>query len=214
MTQPLRFLVTAGPTHEAIDPVRFLSNRSSGKMGTAIAAAAAAAGHHVVLVCGPTSLPTSPRVRRINVTTAAEMAAAVKGEFPSCDALVMCAAVADYRPAAPADQKIKKGQGDLVLRLERTEDILASVAATKRPDQRVMGFAAETQHLAESARGKLERKRLDWIVANDVSRADIAFGSDANEVTVYSPEGEDALPRMSKADLAARLVAIIAGAFP
>lgn len=211
--QPLKLLVTAGPTREALDPVRFLSNRSSGKMGTAIAAVAAAAGHDVVLVSGPTALPTPPLVRPISVTTAAEMADAVKSEFPRCDALIMCAAVADYRPCLAADQKIKKGNGALTIELERTEDILASIAETKRPGQRVMGFAAETKNLAAAAKEKLARKRLDWIVANDVSRPDIAFGSDMNEVTVFSPDGELKLPRMSKTDLAARLLRIVAAAF-
>jgi phosphopantothenoylcysteine decarboxylase / phosphopantothenate---cysteine ligase len=213
-TRPLKILVTAGPTREPLDPVRFLSNRSSGKMGTALAAVAAAAGHEVTLIAGPTDLPTPPRVRRMDVTTAAEMAAAVKREFPACDALLMTAAVADYRPRAVAAQKIKKGRGTLVLELERTEDILSSVAAIKRPGQRVMGFAAETERLADHAREKLARKRLDWIVANDVSRADIGFGSDLNEVTVFSPDGELPLPRMSKADLAARLLEIVAASFP
>lgn len=207
----LKLLVTAGPTREPLDPVRFLSNRSSGKMGYAVAGVAAAAGHEVTLVSGPTALPTPLLCRRIDVTTAAEMADAVRAELPACDALVMSAAVADFRPAAAADNKIKKGGAGLTVELERTEDILATVAGLKRPGQKVMGFAAETQNLAREARAKLERKRLDWIVANDVSRSDIAFGSDENEVTVLWPGGEERLPRMSKTELAARLVALIAG---
>ncbi len=207
--RPLKVLITAGPTREAIDPVRFISNRSSGKMGTAIAAVAAAAGHDVTLISGPTSLPTPPLVRRLDVTTAAEMAEAVRSEFPRCHALVMAAAVADYRPSRAAAQKIKKGKGAMALELERTEDILASVAGLKQPHQHTMGFAAETENIAAAARDKLERKRLDWIVANDVSRSDIAFGSDANEVTVFTADGEEPLPRMSKLDLAARLLAIL-----
>ena len=208
----LKLLVSAGPTREALDPVRFLSNRSSGKMGYAIAGVAAAAGHEVTLVSGPTALPTPLLCRRIDVVSAAEMADAIKDELPRCDVLVMAAAVADYRPAAASAQKIKKGQGGLAVELERTEDILASVAAMKRSGQKVMGFAAETQNLAQAARRKLERKRLDWIVANDVGRADVAFGSDENEVTVFWPGGEERLPRMLKTEVAARLVAIISQA--
>jgi len=206
----LRLLVTAGPTREAIDPVRFLSNRSSGKMGYAVAGVAAAAGHAVTLVSGPSALPTPLLCRRIDVTSAAEMAQAVKAEFPACDALVMAAAVADYRPRAAAGHKLHKADGPLTIELERTEDILESVAPARRPDQRVMGFAAETDRLLANARTKLLRKRLDWVVANDVSRADIGFGADENQVVVLSPDGEERLPRMSKVDLAARLVAIIA----
>jgi len=210
----LRILVTAGPTREALDPVRFLSNHSSGRMGYAVAGVAAAAGHDVCLVSGPTALPTPLACRRIDVTSAAEMADAVRSEFPAADALIMAAAVADYRPRTPADHKLKKAPGPLTLELERTEDILATVAADRRPGQRVMGFAAETRDLLANARAKLESKRLDWVVANDVARPDIAFGSDANEVVVLSPDGEEHLPRMSKTDLAARLLAILTAAFP
>lgn len=207
-----RVLVTAGPTREAVDPVRYLTNRSSGKMGYALAAAAVAAGHDVTLVSGPVALPPPAGCRVVRVETAAEMAAAVRREFPAADLLIMCAAVADYRPAAPAAQKLKKGAAPLRLMLEPTEDILLSLAAQKRPGQRVAGFAAETEQLARGARDKLRRKRLDWIVANDVSRRDIGFDSDHNEVTVYAAAGGRVrLPRLPKAQLAVRLLELFLG---
>lgn len=207
---PRRIVVTAGPTREAIDPVRYLSNRSSGKMGYALAAVAAAAGHEVVLISGPTALPRPGGCRVVEVESAADMAAAVKAEFAAADLLIMCAAVADYRPARAAAQKLKKTAATLAVELERTEDILASVAAVKRRDQVVVGFAAETTDVANYARAKLKRKKLDWIVANDVSRRDIGFESDSNEVTVYGAGGQAvAIPKMSKAALAARLLELV-----
>ncbi|MFA4943568.1 MAG: bifunctional phosphopantothenoylcysteine decarboxylase/phosphopantothenate--cysteine ligase CoaBC [Lentisphaeria bacterium] len=207
--RPVKVVVTAGPTREALDPVRYLTNRSSGKMGYALAAAAAAAGHEVVLVSGPVHLPPPAGCRLVSVETAAEMAAAVKAEFADAALLVMAAAVADYRPATVAGQKLKKGAAPRTLRLEPTEDILASIAALKRPGQKVAGFAAETERLAEFAQAKLARKRLDWIVANDVSRPDIGFDRDENEATVFAADPATPprhLPKMPKADLAARLL--------
>ncbi len=201
-----RVLVTAGPTREAIDPVRFITNRSSGKMGYALAAAAAAAGAETVLISGPVALGPPPLCRLVRVESAAEMAAAVHAEFESADLVVMAAAVADYRPVHRASAKLHKKAGALRLELERTEDILASLAERRKPSQVLVGFAAETDRVAESAKEKLIRKHLDFIVANDVSRRDIGFGSDENEVTVHFPGGEKHFPKMSKAELAAELM--------
>lgn len=207
--RPLRFLVTAGPTCEAIDPVRYLTNRSSGKMGYAMAAVAAAAGHDVVLISGPTELAPAPGCRCVDVTSAGDMATAVGREFDACDVLVMCAAVADFSPSVIAEQKIKKGESGMVLELERTQDVLATVATGKRRDQRVMGFAAETSDVVVNAGGKLAAKNLDWIVANDVSRADIGFAAEMNEVSVVIGEGVEHLPKMGKAEVAVRLLGLI-----
>jgi phosphopantothenoylcysteine decarboxylase/phosphopantothenate--cysteine ligase len=208
-----KILVTAGPTREAVDPVRYISNHSSGKMGYAIAAAAAAAGCATTLVSGPVELATPGGCRRLNVTTAAEMKNAVQQEFPKHDILVMCAAVADYRPAKPAKRKLHKEEGGLALELERTDDILLSLKGKKKRSQRIMGFAAETNDLEASALGKLKRKNLDWIVANDVSRTDIGFGAEQNEVTIYAADGTATrLPKASKSEIAAALVQVVLGA--
>lgn len=204
----LRVLITAGPTRECIDPVRFISNRSSGKMGFAVAAAAQAAGAEVVLVSGPVSLATPPGVRRVDVDSAADMLAAVQRELPGTRIFIGTAAVADYRPASPAQQKIKKRSESLTLSLERTVDILASVAALpQRPF--VVGFAAETEKLEEHARGKLEKKRLDLIAANEVGH-DKAFDRDDNELLLLWRDGRQQLGPGPKADLARELVALIA----
>jgi len=207
----LRVLVSAGCTREALDPVRYLTNRSSGKMGYAMAAVAAAAGHDVVLVSGPTQLSPAPGCRHVDAISARDMAVAVRREFEACDVLVMCAAVADFHPLVTADQKIKKEEGGMSLELERTEDILATVGAEKRDGQRIMGFAAESRDVLANARAKLARKNLDWIVANDISRPDIGFASEANEVSVVSPEGVTHLPRMGKMAVSARLLGLIEG---
>jgi phosphopantothenoylcysteine decarboxylase/phosphopantothenate--cysteine ligase len=202
-----KIVVSAGPTREALDPVRCLTNRSSGKMGYALAAVAAQAGHEVVLVSGPVCLPAPVGCRVVNVESAAEMAAAVKAEFAGADLLVMSAAPADYRPAKAAANKIKKTTAELSLKLEPTEDILGAVAKLKKPGQKVAGFAAETERVAEFAKAKLEKKKLDWIVANDVSRADIGFDSDQNEVEVHTAAGATlGLPKMDKLKLAGRLL--------
>ncbi|OPZ27819.1 MAG: Coenzyme A biosynthesis bifunctional protein CoaBC [Lentisphaerae bacterium ADurb.BinA184] len=209
----LRVLVTAGPTREALDPVRYLSNRSSGRMGYALAEVAAAAGHDVVLVSGPTGLAQPQSCRVTDVVTAEEMARAVEREFPSCDLLIMCAAVADFRPAAPAAGKVKKGAAGLTVEFERTRDILETVAGLRREGQTVVGFAAETEAVLENARGKLTRKRLDWIVANDVRRADVGFGGDCNQVTMVSRAGaEVSLPRLSKIETAAEILLAVTAA--
>jgi phosphopantothenoylcysteine decarboxylase/phosphopantothenate--cysteine ligase len=206
-SQTRKILITAGPTREALDPVRFLTNRSTGKMGYALAEVACAAGHEVVLVSGPVSLPRPAGCRIVDVVSAAEMAAAVKAEFASADLLIMCAAVADYRPVHCEARKLKKGDSELALPLCRTEDILGTLATAKSPRQKIMGFAAETHDMAQHAQAKLRAKKLDWIVANDVSRGDIGFGGDCNEAIVYPSDGEPLpFPRMSKLELAARLL--------
>ncbi|HEV7519181.1 MAG TPA: bifunctional phosphopantothenoylcysteine decarboxylase/phosphopantothenate--cysteine ligase CoaBC [Thermoanaerobaculia bacterium] len=211
-------LVTAGPTHEPIDPVRFLGNRSSGRMGFALAAEAARRGAAVTLVAGPVDLPTPPagriRLTRIDVTTAAEMASAVALHAPAADLVIMAAAVADFRPLKIAPEKIKKETGVPTLELEPTPDILAGLRDLA-PRALAVGFAAETRDLDLHARAKLARKGVDFLVANDVSRSDIAFGSEANEVTVYRQLGEPVfLSRRPKPELAADLLDLFAGALP
>jgi len=201
----VRVMLTAGPTREAIDPVRYISNSSSGKMGFALAEAAAAAGAEVTLVAGPVQLPTPDGVRRIDVVSAAEMHAAVMEHVEGCDLFIACAAVADYRPGEVARQKIKKRHADLDLHLVRNADIVADVAA-RDPRPFTVGFAAETTDLLQHARSKLERKGLDLVIANDVSRADIGFDSDYNEVHVLSAEGESSLTRGTKTAIARVLV--------
>ncbi len=203
----LKVVVTAGPTREDIDPVRFISNRSSGRMGYALAAVSAAAGHETLLITGPTQLPRPVGCRCEEVTSAAEMSAAVKRAFPEADILFMCAAVSDYRPRQVAVRKIKKEDGPAILELERTEDILATVSGLKSAHQKIVGFAAETDDLEVNARKKLLGKKLDWLAANDVSRADIGFGAEENEVILYSADGRaEHLPRMSKLALAAEIL--------
>jgi phosphopantothenoylcysteine decarboxylase/phosphopantothenate--cysteine ligase len=204
-------LVTAGPTYEALDPVRFLGNRSSGKMGFALAGEAARRGAQVILVTGPVRLATPSGVRRVDVTTAREMEAAVREHAPVADMVLMTAAVSDFRPAHPAVSKIKKEAGVPTIELEENPDILAGLRDVA-PNAVVVGFAAETHDLERYARAKLERKRADFLVANDVSRKDIAFDSEANEVTVFRRDGEPVfLPRQPKTQLAASLLDLFAG---
>lgn len=202
----LRVLITAGPTREAVDPVRYLSNHSSGKMGFALAAAAAARGARVTLVAGPVSLPTPADVQRLDVTSAEQMQQAVMSAVDEgCDWFVAAAAVSDYRPESVAGDKIKKdGQASMHLRLTRNPDILAGVAALS-PRPMVVGFAAETRDLNRYARDKLKRKRLDMIVANDVSDPSIGFNSDRNAVEVFWPEGSRRFAASAKTDLAQQL---------
>ncbi len=206
-----RILVTSGPTHEPIDPVRFIANRSSGKQGHAIAAAAARAGADVVLVSGPVDIPDPPNVRTIHVESARQMLAAVEENLP-VDAAIFTAAVADWRVADAADQKIKKGpQGTPALHLVENPDILATIArhSSLRP-RLVIGFAAETEHVVEHARAKLARKGCDLIVANDVSPAHGVMGGDTNTVHLVSGQGVEDWPTASKAEVARRLAARIA----
>lgn len=205
----LRVVITAGPTREPLDPVRYLSNRSSGKMGFALAAACADAGARTTLVSGPVTLATPPRVARRDVESTGEMLEASLALLPDCDIFIACAAVADYRPERAATDKIKSEEDRLTLTLVRNPDIVATVAASE-PRPFTVGFAAETRDLLAYARGKLERKGLDLVVANDVSAAGIGFNSDDNAVTILGPDGEETLPRAGKGSVARALVARIA----
>ncbi|MFB0975732.1 MAG: bifunctional phosphopantothenoylcysteine decarboxylase/phosphopantothenate--cysteine ligase CoaBC [Tolumonas sp.] len=206
----LSFLITAGPTREAIDPVRYISNYSSGKMGFALAEAAAALGAKVTLVAGPVNLSTPENVNRINVESALDMQSAVESVVSQHQIFIGCAAVADYRMAAVATQKMKK-QADsdiLTLELVKNPDIIAGVAArTDKPF--VVGFAAETQDVARYAQDKLQRKGLDMIAANDVSRAGQGFNVDQNALTVYWSDGQQELPLASKQQVAQQLISLI-----
>ena len=201
-----RVLVTAGPTREDIDPVRFLSNRSSGKMGYAVARAAARRGAKVVLVTGPTALETPRGVERVDVRSAEDMLRAVEARFPECTLAIFAAAVADYRAVEPSESKIKRTQDALTLRLEPNPDILATVAREKG-ERLVVGFAAETDNVAENARKKLAQKNADVMVANDVTAEGAGFDVDTNMVTLLSCDGRDlALPRLTKAEVAERIL--------
>lgn len=184
-----KVVVSAGPTAEPLDPVRYISNRASGKMGYAMARAARRLGAEVTLVSGPTSLPDPPFLATVRVRTAEEMFNAVSRESEGADAVVMCAAVADFRPGKPMPRKIRKEGFDLKLELAPTVDILESLGK-KKGNRILIGFAAETDDLDRKAREKMKRKNLDAIVANDVSRADIGFESDDNEVRIFFPDGE------------------------
>jgi len=201
-----KVLITAGPTREAIDPVRYISNLSSGKMGYAIARAAAARGADVVLVTGPTTLVPPPGMKVARVETAAEMMAAVLAEYDDCDVVVKAAAVADYRPLAPAGQKIKKKDAALTLTLTKNADILAELGRRKR-SQLLVGFAAETEELVAHAREKLEGKNLDLIVANDVTLPGAGFGTDTNIVKLLYRDGRaEELAQMGKDELAGIII--------
>lgn len=195
-------LVTAGPTQEALDPVRMLTNRSTGKMGIAVAEAAAKRGAAVTLVLGPTHLPYPAGVKTIRVTTAQEMRDAAMGAFETADVVVAAAAVADYRPATPSSQKVKKSDGPASIALERTPDILAEMGRKKRPGQVLIGFAAETEDLIANARAKLTAKNLDAVVANDVTREGAGFGTDTNIATLVTKNGCKELGPMSKREMA------------
>ncbi len=201
-------IVTAGPTHEPIDPVRYLANRSSGKQGFAIAGALAAIGARVTLIAGPVALPTPDGVDRVDVQTALQMTAAVEAALPA-DAAVMVAAVADWR-VAPAPQKIKKGSRAPTLQLVENPDILAGLARSPRRPALLIGFAAETERVIEHATAKRVRKGADWIVANDVS-GDV-MGGDANSIHLVSAAGVESWAELPKAEVAARLASHIAAA--
>ena len=206
-----RVVITAGPTREPLDPVRYISNHSSGKMGYALAEAAADAGASVKLVSGPVMLPVPPRVECVQVETAEEMLAATLDGIEACDLFIAAAAVADYRPVAIAEHKIKKGSEEIMeLRLVKNPDIVATVAGLETGRPFTVGFAAETRDVIDYARSKLARKRLDLIVANDVSNPEIGFNSDDNAVTLVSSEGETGLPQTSKRQLARQLIEQIA----
>lgn len=205
-----KVVITAGPTREALDPVRYLSNYSSGKMGYALAQAAAEAGAETILISGPTQLVTPARVKRIDVISADEMLAACLHAAKGCDLFIASAAVADYRPAQIAAQKIKKGEDNTIaLTLVKNPDIVASIAALN-PKPFTVGFAAESENLLEYARAKLQRKNLDLVVANNISDANIGFNSDDNAVTVVDKNSAAELSQRSKHQLARDLIALFA----
>ena len=206
--QPLkgkRAIVTAGPTREALDPVRYVSNHSSGKQGFAIASALSAAGAQVTLIAGPVNLPTPINVKRVNVTTARDMLAAATQALPA-DLAVCAAAVADWRVEA-SDQKVKKSKsGQPGFDWVENPDILKTLSQSDQRPRLVVGFAAETQDLAKNAKAKLDRKGCDWIVANDVSLGTTTFGGQDNQVSIFDKTGETPLPRMDKSEVAQALV--------
>jgi len=207
----LRVLVTAGGTREPIDAVRYVGNRSSGRMGFAVAEEAAALGAEVTVVAANVALPRHPGVAYVDVETAAQLRDACVSAFPACDVLVMSAAVADFRPATAHEGKLKKTDRDeLSLVLEKTEDVLSGLAAARRPEQTLVGFAAEHGAQAlEYGRDKLQRKGLDAVVVNDVSRPGIGFDATDNEVTIVTAAGDDAVPRGTKAEVARAILATV-----
>lgn len=202
-----KILVTAGPTREALDPVRFLTNHSTGKMGYAIARVAAARGAEVTLVTGPTEIKKPGFVKVVPIESAREMYEAVIAASEEQDAIIKAAAVADYRPAHVSDEKIKKKDGDeLSIPVERTDDILAYLGSHKKPGQFLCGFSMETEHMLENSRMKLEKKNLDMIVANNLKVAGAGFGTDTNIVTLITKAGERQLEKMSKEQVADKLL--------
>lgn len=202
----LRVLITAGPTMEAIDPVRFLSNHSTGKMGYALAKVCRQRGAEVTLVSGKTNLPRPTGVEVVDIRSAQEMYDAVTSRFSQQDIVIKAAAVADYRPAAVADQKLKKNDDDMSIALERTKDILAYLGSHKQPHQILCGFAMETEHMVEHAQAKLVKKNLDLIAANNVKVAGAGFGTDTNVVTLITKDTVKALELMSKAEVSAKII--------
>jgi phosphopantothenoylcysteine decarboxylase/phosphopantothenate--cysteine ligase len=203
----MRFLITAGPTREAIDPVRYLSNRSSGRMGYALAEAVLEAGHEVTLITGPVSIAAPAKANVVCVESAQQMFDAVREHLPQHEAAIFAAAVADYRPVEIAEQKLKKTDDEMLLRLERTPDILGSARSIFGFRGVLVGFAAETENLILHAQEKLARKGCDLLVANDVSQPGIGFDSSDNEVTLCFADGTTLLlPRASKLEIAHRIV--------
>jgi len=206
----MNILITAGPTREAIDPVRFLSNRSSGRMGYALAQAALEAGHVVTLISGPVSIPAPAGVTLVAVVSAQEMYEAVRSRLAGQDAAIFTAAVADYRPAQIAGEKLKKGGDHLTLELERTPDILGSARSPFGFKGVLVGFAAETDHVLAYAQEKLQRKGCDMLVANDVSQPGTGFDSEENEVTLLFPNAPPRpLPRGPKIVIAREIIRLI-----
>jgi len=211
-SQPLfgkKVLITAGPTYEAIDPVRFIGNRSSGKMGFALAQACKEAGAQVTLICGPSSLSTPEGVERINVESASEMHEATMSRFEQADWSIFSAAVADYRPATIATQKIKKQDASLRIDLQPTVDILATAGKLKKAHQRIIGFALETENALHNAQQKLTRKNADLIVLNTLADDGAGFGTDTNKVTLVSNEETLELPLASKQEIARQIVSYL-----
>ena len=202
----LHVTVTAGPTQEALDPVRYLTNHSTGRMGYAIAREAMLRGADVTLISGPTALKPVPGVKTVDVVSAKDMFEAVQAALPETDILVKAAAVADYRPVSIAEDKIKKQDGDMAIPLERTDDILGWVAEHRHPGLFVCGFSMETRDMIENSRKKLARKHLDMIAANNLKVAGAGFGVDTNVVTILTADGIQELPLMSKDQVAAKLL--------
>lgn len=201
-----RILITAGPTQEPIDPVRYITNHSTGKMGYALAEEASARGADVTLISGPVALKAPAFVKTIRVTTAAEMFAAVKNEYSGNDIIIKAAAVADYRPKTCSAEKIKKTDGDSAIQLERTDDILRYLGEHKQPGQFLCGFSMETERTVEHSRAKLERKHADMIVANNLKTPGAGFGTDTNVVTILTRDSETELPLLSKRETASRIL--------
>ena len=201
-----KILVTAGPTREAIDPVRYITNHSTGKMGYAIAEAAAYRGADVTLVTGPVSIKAPLFVKTVPAESAKQMYEAVTGAAKEQDIIIKAAAVADYRPAHQAEDKIKKSEGDMKIELERTDDILGWLGAHRREGQFLCGFSMETRDLLANSRAKLERKNIDMIVANNLKTEGAGFGTDTNVVTLITKEGQTELPKMTKQEVAHRLL--------
>lgn len=205
--QGVTVMVTAGPTVERIDPVRYISNDSTGKMGFALAEALAERGANVKLVCGPTALQTvHPGIERIDVQSAAAMYEAARTLFPQCHAAILCAAVADFTPENTSDTKIKRGADDMIIRLKPTQDIAATLGRTKRADQVLVGFALETHDAVEHAKDKLRRKNLDFIVLNSLADPGAGFGYDTNKVTLIDADDCVELPLMAKTEVADHIV--------
>lgn len=202
----LKVLVTAGPTRESIDPVRYITNHSTGKMGYALARVCMQRGADVTLVSGPTSLKTPEFVTAVHVTTAEEMFRAVTDRSAGQDIIIKAAAVADYRPKHISSEKVKKQDGELFVEMERTDDILAYLGEHKRENQFLCGFSMETEHMIENSRRKLQKKNLDMIVANNVKVEGAGFGVDTNVVTIITGDGEISLGMMSKEDTAAKIL--------
>lgn len=208
--QGLHITVTAGPTQESLDPVRFLTNHSSGKMGYAIAREAMLRGADVTLISGPVALKAPLGVKLVHITTAQEMLEGVQAALPQTDVLVMAAAVADYRPAVVADQKMKKGEGDMSIPLERTGDVLGWVAQHRHPGLFVCGFSMETEHMLENSQKKLSKKKLDMIVANNLKTQGAGFGVETNVVTLITQDWVEELPLLGKDEVAGKLLTAIA----
>ncbi|HIZ08525.1 MAG TPA: bifunctional phosphopantothenoylcysteine decarboxylase/phosphopantothenate--cysteine ligase CoaBC, partial [Candidatus Eubacterium avistercoris] len=197
-----KVLVSAGPTREAIDPVRFISNHSTGKMGYAIAENAMLRGAQVTLVSGPCAIDPPPFVKVISVVSAGDMYEAVTENAGDQDIIILTAAVADYRPEKTAEEKIKKKDGDMSIALTRTKDIIGTLGQNRRKDQFLCGFSMETEHMLENSRAKLEKKHLDMIVANNLKVAGAGFGTDTNVITIITPNEAEELPLMRKAEAA------------
>lgn len=201
-----KILITAGPTYEKIDPVRFIGNYSSGKMGFALAEECSRRGAKVVLVAGPVSLTCSESIQRVDVESCKEMYEAAVGEFPNCDAAILCAAVADFRPEEIAEQKIKRVGDDLLLKLKPTQDIAATIGAMKGEGQRIVAFALETNEEESNAQRKLEKKNADFIVLNSTRIPGTTFQADDNQITIINKEGKKSYAKKPKTEVARDII--------